>query len=324
MVRLLNSANLGANLGATLALASGVCATRVARAEPCPPAVVLAGDEAVVAPVRAQLGAHGIADETARCPGLHARVERRGPLLVVGIEGPDGAPIEREVREAATAATVIESWARSDVAAPLLAARELPEADEAAAIGAPVVAASSRAEQPGPPGASGIQLFGAEETSVASDRTVWQGLSLGACVMLGPVCAAARVHGGKVISKPSSWEGLRRKGAEVYAGIDIPIALGRTRLTPGFAAGYGMILTHRGSDGDRMGVEISGPRAEAHAAFSLPLSAHIAIDLVLTATLTQATEIESHGQQTFDPTIEFPSEPRAFVRFAVGVRYGAL
>ena len=90
--------------------------------------------------------------------------------------------------------------------------------------------------------AQGIQLFFAEETSLASDHTVWQGMQLGACVMLGPICAAARVHAGKVIAKPHhDWDSFVRKGAEAYLGIDIPIAIGWIRLTPGFAAGYGTI-----------------------------------------------------------------------------------
>jgi hypothetical protein len=238
-------------------------------------------------------------------------------LLVVGIDGPDGAPIERSVSEVATAATVIESWTRSDVAAPLLATREVPALPELE-DGAPAVVIAS------PPAASGIQLYAAEETSFASDRTVWEGMQLGACIMLGPICASARVHAGKVVSQPSSWAGLERKGGEVYAGIDVPIALGRTRLTPGFAAGYGTIFTHRGSEDERMGVEISGPRAEVHAAFSLPLTAHIAVDLMLTGALTQATAMETHGRDIPDPVAVFPDEPRGFVRFAVGVRYGAL
>jgi hypothetical protein len=255
--------------------------------------------------------------DTPQCPAVRARVERRGPLLVVGIDGPDGAPIERSVSEVATAATVIESWTRSDVAAPLLAAREVPALPGLEDGASAVVIVS-------PPAARGIQLYAAEETSFATDRTVWEGMQLGACIMLGPICASARVHGGKVISQPSSWADLARKGAEVYAGIDVPIALGRMRLTPGFAAGYGTMLTHRGSEGDRMGVEISGPRAEVHAAFSLPLTAHIAIDLMLTGALTQATAMETHGHNIPDPATEFPDEPRGFVRFAVGVRYGAL
>lgn len=287
----------------------------VARAEPCPPAVALTGDDALVPAVRALLGARGITPGTPRCPAVRATVERRGGVLVVGVDGPDGAPIERAVTELATAATVIESWTRTDVAEPLLAARTLPAAEGAAAQA--VVVAS-------PPAARGIQLFAAEETSVASDGTVWQGMQLEACIMLGPICAAARLHGGKVIGQPASWDGFARNGAEVYAGIDVPIALGRARVTPGFAAGYGTMFTRHRSDGEKMGIELSGPRAEVHVAFSLPLSAHLALDLVTTGALTQATAMETHGADAPDPAVVFPDEPRALVRFAVGVRYGAL
>jgi hypothetical protein len=282
---------------------------QLARAEPCPPAVGLTGDDGLVRAVQEQLGARGITSESPRCPAVHARVERRGALVVVGTDGPDGAPIERAVAEIATAATVIESWARSDLAAPLLATRDVPPAE------ATVVAS--------PPAARGIQLFAAEETSIASDRTVWQGMQLEACIMMGPICAAARLHGGKVISRPAGWDDFARNGAEVYIGIDVPIAFGRTRLTPGFAAGYGTMFTKHKGDGERMGVEISGPRAEVHAALSLPLTAHLALDLVTTGALTQATRMEAHGDVA-DPATAFPGEPRALLRFAIGVRYGAL
>jgi hypothetical protein len=176
------------------------------------------------------------------------------------------------------------------------------------------------------PAATGAQLFVAAETSLGSDRTLWQGMQLGACVMLGPICAAARVHGGKVIAAPGGWDHFVRKGAEVYGGIDIPIAIGRTRLTPGFAAGYGTMLTHRVGDGDeKTGIEISGPRAEAHVSWSIPLTAHLALDLGTTAELTQATGMETHGTPSGTaPPIDYPDEPRALFRLAVGVRYGAL
>jgi hypothetical protein len=313
----------------------------IARAGTCPPAVALTGDAEAVRAVRAQLDARGIAGETPSCPVVRARIERRGALLVVGIERPagpnavpgapvdppggrDGVPgagpgavIERAVGEPATAATVIESWARTDLAAPLLETRAVPAIDVA-----PAVAAAPAAPAPA---AQGIQLFLAEETSVASDRTVWEGMQLGACVMLGPVCAAARVHGGKVIAKPDGWDRFARKGAELYIGIDIPIAVGPTRLTPGFAAGYGTMLTHNIGDSEKTGIEISGPRAEAHVALAIPLTPHIAIDLATTAELTQATGMETHGSATgVDPAIMYPDEPRALFRFAIGVRYGAL
>lgn len=319
-----------------LAIASGLALglgallpAQVARAGGCPPAVALTGDEDAVRAVRAQLDARGIAGDTPSCPVVRARIERRGALLVVGIEPAGGAAgavpappgadlagaaprerIERAVGEPATAATVIESWTRTDVAAPLLETRAVPVAIEPAAVAAPPVA-------------RGIQLFAAEETSLASDRTVWEGVQLGACIMLGPICAAARVHGGKVIARPDGWDRFVRKGGELYVGVDIPIAVGGLRLTPGFAAGYGMMLTHHIGDGDKTGIEISGPRAEAHVALSIPLTPHIALDLATTAELTQATGMETHGD-TPDATIAFPDEPRALFRLAVGVRYGAL
>jgi hypothetical protein len=316
----------------------------LARAGTCPPAVALTGDADAVRAVRAQLDARGIAGETPSCPAVHARIERRGAQLVVGIlpRAPDDGPgaardvvsdvvrggvpdavpdvvIERAVGEPATAATVIESWARTDLAAPLLETRAVPAAQVAPAV---VAAPAAPA-----PAAQGIQLFLAEETSLASDHTVWQGMQLGACVMLGPICAAARVHAGKVIAKPHhDWDSFVRKGAEAYVGIDIPIAVGRIRLTPGFAAGYGTMLTHRSGDSDETGVEISGPRAEAHAALAIPLTPHIAIDLATTAELTQAARIEIRSMTpgSSDPAILYPDEPRALFRFAIGLRYGAL
>jgi hypothetical protein len=282
---------------------------QLARAAPCPPAVGLTGDDGLVRAVREQLVARGITSESPRCPAVHARVERRGALVVVGVDGPDGAPIERAVAEVATAATVIESWTRSDLAAPLLATRDVPPAEAA--------------EVESPPAARGIQLFAAEETSIASDRTVWQGMQLGACIMMGPICASARLHGGKVISRPAGWADFARNGAEAYLGIDVPLALGRARWTPGFAAGYGVMFTRHKSDGEGMGVEINGLRAEVHATLSLPLTAHLALDLITTGALTQATQTEIHGNVA-DPATAFPDEPRALLRLAVGVRYGAL
>lgn len=292
-------------------------AAQVARVEACPPAVALTGDDALVQVIRDQLGARGIASATPPCPAVRARVERRGALLVVRTEGPGGVPIERAVSEAATAATVIESWTRGDVAEPLLAAREVPARED---VAAPALVAAA----PPPPAASGIQLFAAEETSLATDRTMWQGLQLGACVMLGPVCVAGRVHAGKVVSRPRPWADFTRKGADFYAGVDVPIALGSLRLTLGFAAGYGSMFTHRASDGGKVGIEVSGPRAEAHAAVSFPLTDHIAFDVMTTGALTQATRMEAHGPDAPDPTVVFPDEPRGFLQLALGIRYGAL
>ena len=298
---------------------------RVARAGTCPPAVALTGDDDTVRAVREQLAARGITGETPSCPALRAQIERRGAQLVVrmvpaaqpGVPGRGIGPgIERVIGGPQTAATVIESWVRGDVASSLLGPRDVPTPDAA-----PPPSASSE------PSATGIQLFAAAETSVASDRTLWQGLQLGACIMLGPVCATARVRAGKVVARPDAWRRFKRKSGELLGGIDIPIAVAGLRLRPGFSAGYGSMLTHHIGDDGEAGVEMSGLRAEAHIGLSIPLSAHLAIDLVTAAELTQATAIATRGMPvaaSTDSTVACPDEPRALFRFAVGVRYGAL
>ena len=288
-----------------------------AYADACPPAAVLVGDRELVRAVRDELGARGITGGAPSCPAVRFWIERRGAMLVVGMDGPGGAPIERVVTEPATAATVIESWTSHDVTAPLLEVRAMP-ARPASELAAPAVVVAAR------PAARGIQLFVAEETSIASDATVWGGMQLGACVMLGPICASVRLHGGRVFSWPSRMAGFDRVGAELYGGLDVPFALGRNRLTFGFAAGYGSMFTRRVGDAEHTGIELGGPRAEAHAAFAVPLSSHFALDLTATGSLNQLTRTEANGGDLLDPTIVFPGEPRAFFRLAVGVRYGSL
>jgi len=322
MVWLVGSANSAKDCGATGNSARPVyrlvvllfVTAPLARAQACPPAVALTGDEALVSAIRDLLDARGIAAPTTQCPAVRARVERRGAQLVVGGDGPDGAPIERSVGEPATAASVIESWARSDVAAPLLAIRAVP-----------VIAADAELAAPAPPPAArGIQLFAAVETTIGSDGTRWEGMQLGACIMLGPICVATRLRGGKVVSQPERWAAFARHGAEVYLGIDVPIALGHARLTPGFAAGYGGMFTRRKTDDRDVGVEIHGPRAEIHAVLSIPLTARVALDVTAAGAMTQATEVENRGPEAPDPAVVFPDEPRGLLRFAVGLRYGAL
>jgi len=311
-------------------LAILLIAVRVARAGSCPPAVALTGDDDAVRAVRDQLAARGITGETPSCPALRAQVERRGAQLVVRMvqAGQSGVParraeggsedgaegrIERVIGEPQTAATVIESWVRGDVVSSLLEPRDVPPLDVA-----PPSASSE-------PSATGIQLFAAAETSLASDRTVWQGLQLGACIMLGPVCATARVRAAKVVARPDAWRRFKRKSGELLGGIDIPITVGGLRLRPGFSAGYGSMLTHHLGDDREAGIEMSGLRAEAHLGLSIPLSAHLAIDLVTAAELTQATAIETRGMPAAaDSMVACPDEPRALFRLAVGIRYGAL
>jgi hypothetical protein len=286
-----------------------------ARARAC---AAVDGDPALAASVSELLDARGV------CASVHASIERRGETLVVEVDGPSGPSgerIERVVTDLGTAATVIESWS-TDVSAPLLAARTL------AIVPAPAPAPVTieRTASATRPAARGVQLFAAGETSYASDHTSWVGIQIGACVMLGPVCAAARVRYATVATGPGMWQGqLDRRGVEVLFGGDIPFRIGSATLSPGFAAGLGSTHTHMdvpmesmAPDGVHMGSETGGLRADIHATLSIPMSPRLALDLSFTFDITQATHVESFS------SVPMPDDPLALARFGIGLRYGGL
>jgi hypothetical protein len=274
-----------------------------ARAEVCPPAVALAGDAALVGAVGDVLATRGIALDAPGCPAVAARIDARDGALVIGVAG-----VERVVGDTATAATVIESFSRADVATPLLAIRAVPRGappDEDRGV-APARDRSAR----------GVQLFGAFEGSYASDRTTWMGAHVGACVMLGPVCAAARLRMAGVAGGPGVWDGaIERRSMELLFGIDIPLAVGGLTVTPGFAAGLGQMHTRDEQRDVRN--ETGGPRADVHVTVSIPIGGRLAVDLFAAVDLTQETHVEHE-------TEPLPDEPRALVRLGAGARFGGL
>jgi hypothetical protein len=293
---------------------------RFAAAEPCAPAATLSGDPALVASVGQALAADGVAAPTEGCPAVLASVKSQGGAIDVTIDH-EGASVDRVVDAPALAATVIESWARTDVDAPLLAARPAPPPPVVVATAAPVpqVDAPPRVVVVAAPPVRGIHLVADVETSLASDRTTWFGPSVGACVGLGPMCAAVRVRFASVIEGPDTWnDQLQRRGAEVLVGGDLPFSRGRTTITPGIAMGLGWEHTHVDGAGWHTGSETGGLRAEVHGGVSYRVWGRLALDLSLAIELTQATHVES------DTTMPIPDEARMFGRVGVGVRWGRL
>ncbi|CAN5712608.1 hypothetical protein BH11MYX3_BH11MYX3_45630 [soil metagenome] len=285
------------------------------RADACAPTAVLSGDPDLVAAVSEILGGRGIALSPGDCPALRVQLVRRGEALVLELALDDAPPIQRVVAETSTAATVIESFTRADVGSPLLATHAIPSttADAIRTSPAPVLGGS-----PSRPSARGVHVFGAFETSYASDRTSWVGAHVGACITLGPVCAAARIRIASVAAGPGVWENqIERRSIEMLAGLDIPFALGRAMLSPGFAAGLGQMHT-RGPTHE-MRSETGGMRADVHLTLSIPISRHLAIDVFGAADLTQETIVENGPEMA-----TLPAEPRLIMRLGLGIRYGGL
>ncbi|HEY4186012.1 MAG TPA: hypothetical protein VGP07_13140 [Polyangia bacterium] len=297
----------------------------------CPPSAQVQGDPALIAEVSRALVDRGIASEISGCPSTFVRLERHDDLIAVSIAVSSGQTIERGVTDTRTAATLIESWARTDVEAPLLAAHDRKDNDggdgdndRAPKDDAPPPTAPSDiavlAAEPAPPvpaAGRGVQLFGLTETSLASDGTRWLGAQFGACIMLGPLCAAARLRFATVVGGTEDWRAdLDRHSVELLLGADLPLRFGRATFSPGLAAGIGWTHTHE-EDSPRGG-ETGGLRAEAHASVAYPFSRRLAAEVALTIAVTQATPVETSSP------IPLPDEPRFLTRLGAGLRFGGL
>jgi len=284
-------------------------ATGTAAAAPCGG---LHGDAALVSAVGDLLVQRNVS-----CGDLRGEIRHDGASIVVTRE--DAVPVERRVADIATAATVIESWSDPNVTDPLLVAHPIPmiAVAEAPVEPAPRVVIVER--QLPPSTFHGSQLFAAAETSVADDRTTWAGAQIGACVVIGPICAEASARFANVVDGPAFWSGLDRRSIEVLIGGDVPINVGDGLLLLGFGGGTGQIHTRVDSrDDHRMASETGGLRAEVHAAYAYPITRAIAVDVTLSLDLTQATRSE----KTTD--MPLPDEPTFVGRFGVGLRWGHL
>jgi hypothetical protein len=260
----------------------------------------------LIASVTPILTERGIASSPDACPALSVRLERRGKQIVVSTASKDDErPTESIVSGVRTAATVIESWVRTDVEEPLLVSRPRVDAEsppDAAAV---------------PPSATrGLYAFAAVERTFASDRTGWFGGQVGACVMLGRVCASTLLRAAAVTDGPAQFQNLDRYGFEILLGADLPIRLDRLTLSPGL--GFGLGWTHTSDDGSSEGQETGGLRAESRVVASYSATTSVAVEVALTVEVTQATHVES------SLTAPLPSEPRFLSRVGVGARFGGL
>jgi hypothetical protein len=287
-----------------------VAAGSTASAAPCGR---LEGDRALVAAVEQVLEQNEV-----QCDSVHAHLRYDGMTIVITSD--DAMPLERRVGDVATAATVVESWSGTRVADPLLATRPVP-----------IVVAEARPIQPAPQRiviersapvvvpVRGYQLFASGETSVANDRTSWVGAQVGGCVVIGPLCATARVRFAAVVDGPPPWDGtLDRRGVELLVGGDIPLHLRHGWLLIGFGGGTGEMHTKLSNAGHNMGSETGGLRADVHTSWVYPLTHDVSLDFSVSLDLTQATRTESSS------TMPLPDEPLVLARFGIGLRYGRL
>jgi hypothetical protein len=273
----------------------------------CPPTVRLGGDASLVSEVTPVLEARGVSTDPGGCPAVAVTLERRGKATVVSRAAAEAPVAAREVSDVRTAATVIESWVRTDVEEPLLARRRLDDRERPDA--APEIVASRPTVAP-----RTLQLFALAETSFATDHTRWVGLQAGACTMIGSACLGGRVRFATVADGPGEWEAaMDREAVDALVDLDLPVRIGPVTAASGLGLGLGWTHTHEELSAD--GKQTFGLRAEMHLSLSYPLTRHLAAESMMSFALGQ-------GVYTVTTTREaLPGDPRLLAHAAFGLRF---
>ena len=255
-----------ASIASSISLALAFVASS-ARAEDCKPAAVTRGDPAIVHSLSARLAALGVATEPVPgCPAVQVQVEQRGDQLHLALADAFQRTSERDVRDVATAAAVVESWTYQVVDAGTLPA----EAPAAVDTTLPVARYAYRG------------VSASATSMLLSDGTTWVGGALGACLRAGPFCAGASLRGevDTAATGPSSTFAQDSYALSVLATLDWPRPVGGGfTITPGIGVGYGYLhVTAHHHDAmnnplDQILADHS-LRAGAHVAVLRPLAAH--------------------------------------------------
>jgi hypothetical protein len=294
---------------------------------PCGSAAVIEGDARVQAAVIDELQRRGISTTAASgCPFVTARIGQEGAGLDMTIVDTYGRTSKRTANGPAAAATLIESWVRSDLSAPLLPVLDSVETVSHPVESKPMLVTRDTGSEVRT--RSNISLTASAETSLATDGSVWLGLATGVCVRIGPACvgALARVESDSGAYGESREMYTSRFGTAVLLGVGLPMRRGRLTFLPGVAVGVGWLRTtalstgDNGPGGDSTEVDSGGLRASAGLRLSIAMRPSLAVDLGLAADFAPVAHTTPYNLDS----VILAGEPRGFLRGSLGVRLGAL
>ncbi len=203
----------------------------------CPPVAIVEGAAEIVTPVAAVLRRRGLRSEPSGCGRVvRASLVAKPGLNAYGLHIEDGygRVSDREIADASTAASLIESWA-IDEDADVLAPRAAPTTIARAPVAPPVPLS-------GAPGAFRVATRG--EVASATDGSVWYGGALSACGRVGLMCLGGRAR----IARDGGGDGgggltgyLTRTRIDAGAAASLPLSRGAFTLAP--AIGVGLYWT---------------------------------------------------------------------------------
>jgi len=199
----------------------------------CPPVAIVEGAAEIVTPVAAVLRRRGLGSEPSGCGRVvRASLVARPGLNAYGLHIEDGygRVSDREIADASTAASLIESWA-IDEDADVLAPRAAPAAIARAPL-APAVPVSGASQT--------FRVATRGEVATATDGSVWYGGALAACGRVGLMCLGGRAR----IARDGGGDGgggltgtLTRTRIDVGAAAAFPVSRGAFTLAPAIGVG---------------------------------------------------------------------------------------
>ncbi len=285
-----------------LATACLIGTGREAYAE-CRPTAIPSGEPTLVLELAQRLAASGIATTSAgNCPLARVRVEQRGQQIRIEITDRFGRTGTREVRDVATAATVVESWTSQEIEAgslPSLAESSTPFT---------VIAAPT-------PWVYG--LTAALDSSAGSDGSVWMGGTVSSCARIGRACVGALVRAARDTRAIDAGVAIDHDSVALsaLATIGLPQKIGGFLITPGVGAGYGWqrVSEHHFDMVHMMSFDLArsshGVHADVHLDAAHPLGKHVSIYAGVRGDTAVVRSDSTTG-------------PRSFLHAALGFRLG--
>lgn len=271
-----------------------------ARASECAAAAKLEGDAELARRVAGELEARGVSPVASPgCIALHARVSGADGAVVVDVVDVSGRHVERRTASTASAATVIESWARSELTDDLFERRAVP--------------------LPAPPERRPVPFVAVTgESAIGTDGSLWTGASLSGCAWLGPACVGANLR----LALDEGWSGDshrvggHRSDVDVLITAELPARGPRLVVAPGIGVGFGWLRSHSPDGaGQHVSLDWENARAEAHLRIATPIGGGV----WFTATASAAVLPGASTDIVFHDGAMVAGEPRAFVRFGIGL-----
>jgi hypothetical protein len=294
----------------------------------CPPTAVLEGAAEIVTPIAAVLRRRGVGTGPSDCARIvRASLAPRPNLATYSlhIEDSYGRVSDREVADARTAASLIESWA-IDEDADVLAPRATPAAVE-------TLGAETKSAATPPPVTWRVDVLG--EVATATDRSIWYGGTAAACGRVGPFCVGGRIRLARdaeaVVTAmatgidgaiSTAWTRTRYGGGAMVA---LPLSRGLFTLAP--TIGLGLVQTRSVLNDVPVDVaeEVLSVSAEAGIGIAGALSEHWSLVADVSGALAYSVSSGTTGFSSSNfgetPWNFFPSPPRGLIGFGIGVRY---